>query len=77
MNEITDSQAHILRVIRQWIADHGEGPTIREIGQQVGLSGPSSVEYPLRQLEQIGAISRSGRSWALSVSADVRALADN
>ncbi|MER6237664.1 hypothetical protein ABT185_16615 [Streptomyces clavifer] len=43
----TDRQVQILRVIRNWIADHGEGPSIRQIGEQVGLSSSSSVAYQL------------------------------
>ena len=45
------------------IAGHGEGPTMREIGKQVGLSGTSSTAYQLGRLEQHGMISRSARSW--------------
>ncbi|WP_446041909.1 LexA family protein [Streptomyces sp. SID1121] len=31
-----------------WIADRGEGPSIREIGLEFGLSSTSSVAYQLR-----------------------------
>ncbi|MFJ3128031.1 hypothetical protein ACIPJO_34670 [Streptomyces sp. NPDC086993] len=59
----TDRQAQILRVIRNWIADHGEGPSIRQIGEQVGLSSSSSVAYQLARLEDGGLASRTGRRW--------------
>ncbi|MFE4692061.1 LexA family protein [Streptomyces sp. NPDC056749] len=59
----TDRQVQILRVIRNWIADHGEGPSIRQIGERVGLSSSSSVAYQLARLEDLGLISRSGRRW--------------
>ncbi|MEU9200411.1 winged helix DNA-binding protein [Streptomyces sp. DT224] len=59
----TDRQVQILRVIRNWIADHGEGPSIRQIGERVGLSSSSSVAYQLGRLETLGLISRTGRRW--------------
>lgn len=56
-------QEAILRLIRSWITEHGEGPTIRQIGERVGLSSTSSVAYQLGRLEGRGLISRTGRSW--------------
>ncbi|MEU3838349.1 MarR family transcriptional regulator [Streptomyces microflavus] len=47
-----------MRLIRSWITEHGEGPTIRQIGARVGLSSTSSVAYQLAQLEKRGLISR-------------------
>ncbi|MBA4866197.1 MarR family transcriptional regulator [Streptomyces sp. PSKA54] len=61
--DLTDRQVRILRCIREWIAEHGEGPSIREIGKHVGLSSSSSVAYQLGKLEQQGMVSRSGRRW--------------
>lgn len=60
---LTDRQVQILRVIRNWIADHGEGPSIRQIGERVGLSSTSSVAYQLGRLEDRRLISRTGRRW--------------
>ncbi|MGW1658057.1 LexA family protein [Streptomyces atratus] len=63
MNEITETQRRILICVREWIAEHGEAPTIREIGRQVGLSSTSSTAYQIGRLEQHGVISRASRSW--------------
>ncbi|MFG2632181.1 LexA family protein [Streptomyces sp. NPDC048473] len=63
MDAPTDRQVQILRVIRNWIVDHGEGPSIRQIGERVGLSSSSSVAYQLSRLEDRGLISRTGRRW--------------
>ncbi|MFF0400182.1 hypothetical protein ACFYSJ_31250 [Streptomyces sp. NPDC005248] len=41
----------------------GEGPTVRQIGERVGLPSTSSVAYKLGRLEALGLISRSGRRW--------------
>lgn len=59
----TDRQLQILRVIRSWIEDCGEGPSVRQLGQAVGLSSTGSVAYQLGRLEQRGLISRTDRHW--------------
>jgi len=50
------------RMIMQAIADaqerNGYGPTIREIGQAVGLASTSSVHYQVSELEKKGWVSR-------------------
>ncbi|OEJ22208.1 hypothetical protein AR457_39295 [Streptomyces agglomeratus] len=63
MDHLTERQEQVLACIREWIYEHGEGPTVREIGHRVGLSSTSSVQYQLKRLEQHGAISRSGSRW--------------
>ncbi|HET6360095.1 MarR family transcriptional regulator [Streptomyces sp.] len=63
VDRLSARQESILRCITGWIAEHGEAPTIREIGESVGLSSTSSVAYQLRRLEDAGLISRSRRSW--------------
>ncbi|WP_328405580.1 MarR family transcriptional regulator [Streptomyces sp. NBC_00390] len=63
MDRLTERQERILRCIREEIAATGEGPSIRQIGQLVGLSSSSSVAYQLGRLEERGLISRTGRRW--------------
>ncbi|MEU7484254.1 MarR family transcriptional regulator [Streptomyces sp. NPDC042319] len=58
--ELSERQERMLACIREWIAEHGEAPTVREIGRRVGLSSPSSALYQLRQLEEHGLIVRTG-----------------
>jgi SOS-response transcriptional repressor LexA len=60
-DHLTERQVSIIRCITEWIADHAEGPTIREIGSRVGLSSTSSVAYQLRRMEQAGIITRTSR----------------
>jgi SOS-response transcriptional repressor LexA len=45
MDHLTERQECILRCIREWITEHGQGPTVRQIGRCAGLSSPSSVTY--------------------------------
>jgi SOS-response transcriptional repressor LexA len=63
VDHLTERQLSILRCVTEWISEHGEGPTIREIGKSVGLSSTSSVAYQLRRMEQAGVITRTGRRW--------------
>ncbi|MFE7793847.1 hypothetical protein [Streptomyces sp. NPDC057460] len=58
---LSPRQESILRVIRNSIIERGEGPTMRQIGECVGLSGTGSIAYQLGRLEALGLISRSGR----------------
>ncbi|WP_331753999.1 MULTISPECIES: hypothetical protein [unclassified Streptomyces] len=50
----------VLRAIRAWIAETGESPSVRQIGEWVGLPSTSSVAYQLGRLEARGLISRTG-----------------
>jgi SOS-response transcriptional repressor LexA len=56
---LTDQQQRILACIRDWVAEHGEAPTMRDIGRGVGLSSTGSISYQLGKLEQVGVIRRS------------------
>ncbi|MGQ4339904.1 MarR family transcriptional regulator [[Kitasatospora] papulosa] len=62
-NILSDRQEAILRVIGDWIVEHGEAPTVREIGARVGLASTGSVAYQLGRLEARGLISRTGHRW--------------
>ena len=55
---LTTIQQQILRYIREAIAEHGEAPTVVEIGAAVRLSSRSSVVYQLNELEAKGKIVR-------------------
>ncbi|MFB7216523.1 LexA family protein [Streptomyces sp. NPDC056255] len=60
---LSSRQEAILRAIRDWLAESGESPSVRQIGEQVGLSSTSSVAYQLGRLEARGLISRTGHRW--------------
>ncbi|WP_331752563.1 hypothetical protein [Streptomyces sp. NBC_00829] len=62
MDHLSSRQERILVCIREWIAETGEAPSIRQIGEAVGLSSTSSVVYQLGRLEDRGLIKR-GRRW--------------
>lgn len=56
--ELSHRQRQILQYIIQHSEAHGYPPTVREIGQAVGLSSSSTVHAHLRTLEQAGLIRR-------------------
>lgn len=55
---LTSIQERILRIIREAITEHGEAPSLDEIGAAVGLRSRASVHYQLRELEAKAAIVR-------------------
>jgi repressor LexA len=55
---LTERQRTILQVIRASVASRGYPPSIREIGDAVGLTSTSSVAHQLRTLEKKGYLRR-------------------
>ena len=55
---LTVRQRKVLDVIRDAVAARGYPPSVREIGEAVGLTSPSSVAHQLRTLEQKGFLRR-------------------
>ncbi len=56
--ELPVRQREVLDVIRTWVERFGYPPSVREIGEAVGLTSTSSVAYQLRALEQKGYLRR-------------------
>lgn len=56
--DLTPRQAKVLQVIRASVRDRGYPPSIREIGDSVGLTSTSSVAHQLRTLERKGFLKR-------------------
>ncbi|WP_068275941.1 transcriptional repressor LexA [Aldersonia kunmingensis] len=70
---LTDRQRKVLEVIRASVVERGYPPSIREIGDAVGLTSTSSVAHQLRTLERKGYLRRDpNRPRAV----DVRGLED-
>src|SRR3712207_966720 len=58
MRKLSDRQRRILDFVARYTGDHGYPPSIREIGQAVGITSTSVVDYNLRALEREGLIRR-------------------
>jgi repressor LexA len=54
----TEKQQRILDVIRDFTAENGYPPSVREIGERVGLSSSSTVQSHLKTLERNGLLRR-------------------
>jgi len=67
---LTRRQKEILDKIQNFILDHGYAPTVREIGQMVGLANPSAVFKHLLSLEKKGYLRREGGELRLSYLPD-------
>ncbi len=55
---LTERQQQVLDYIRQTVEERGYPPSVREIGEAIGLSSPSSVHSHLNSLVAAGAIKR-------------------
>ena len=56
--DLTSRQQEILAYVNTHVDEHGYPPTVREIGQAVGLTSPSTVHAHLEKLEKAGLIRR-------------------
>lgn len=75
MNRLTDRQRQILDLIRDRVAERGYPPTVREIGEAVGLASPSSVHAQISALVKAGRLRRDpSKTRALVVIDQVRPL---
>src|SRR3954447_8121835 len=55
---LTDRQQQIWNYLVQYVDSHGYPPTVREIGEEVGLASPSTVHAHLANLERAGLLRR-------------------
>nr|WP_230480037.1 transcriptional repressor LexA [Nocardiopsis kunsanensis] len=55
---LTARQQAVLNCIQRYVRDRGFPPSIREIGESVGLSSPSSVAHQLKVLQNKGYLHR-------------------
>ena len=58
MDRINETQQAVLNFIREVISQRGVAPSVREIGEAVGLRSTSTVQYNLNALEKAGYIER-------------------
>jgi repressor LexA len=55
---LTERQRQIFDFLTSYVDQHGYPPTVREIGEAVGLASPSTVHAHLANLERAGLIKR-------------------
>ncbi len=70
---LTPRQQQILDLLRNFTADHGYPPTVRELGRLAGVSSPDTVQYHLDKLREKGLLEEAhGRSRAAQIAAGER-----
>jgi repressor LexA len=55
---LTGRQQEIWQFLTEYVGQHGYPPTVREIGESVGLASPSTVHAHLANLERAGYLKR-------------------
>ena len=69
MPELSKMQQKIYDYIVSCIRDQGYPPSVREIGEAVGLKSPSTVHFHLKHLEAAGAIEKgAGKGRAITLT---------
>lgn len=56
--DLPERQRKVLNCIEGYVSEHGFPPTVREIGDAIGVNSTSLVSYYLKRLEERGLISR-------------------
>ena len=65
---LSSKQAEIYQFILQYTRDHGYPPSVREIGEAVGLKSPSTVHFHMKKLEAGGYILKAdGKTRAITL----------
>ena len=72
MAELSGMQKRIYEYIASCIQQQGYPPSVREIGEAVGLRSPSTVHFHLKNLEEAGMIDKgAGKGRAITLTAPV------
>ena len=61
MEELTFQQARVLEVICDYIREKGYPPSVRELGERLGLKSTATVHSHLRTLERKGYLERTAQ----------------
>jgi len=68
MAELSSMQQRIYEYIANCIREQGYPPSVREIGEAVGLKSPSTVHFHLKHLEEAGVIEKgAGKGRAITL----------
>ena len=69
MADLSGMQKKIYEYIAACIRDQGYPPSVREIGEAVGLKSPSTVHFHLKHLEEAGVIEKgAGKGRAITLT---------
>ncbi len=69
MAKLTRMQQRIYDYIAQALREQGYPPSVREIGEAVGLKSPSTVHFHLKHMEELGVLTKgAGKGRALTLA---------
>ena len=69
MAKMTRMQQKIYDYIAQALREQGYPPSVREIGEAVGLKSPSTVHFHLKHMEELGVLTKgAGKGRALTLA---------
>ena len=69
MKQLTAKQQQIYDYIVSFTDEHGYPPSVREIGEYMGLKSPSTVHFHLKGLQNAGFITQAaGKTRAISIA---------
>ncbi len=68
MEKLSRMQQRVYDYIEESIALHGYAPSVREIGEALGLKSPSTVHFHIKHLQEMGLIEKSaGKGRAITL----------
>jgi len=77
MSALTPKQQQIYDFIVSFQSVHGYPPSVREIGEHVGLKSPSTVHFHLKGLEEAGVITKAeGKTRAITLAGQGHMVAE-
>ncbi|MFQ6978436.1 MAG: transcriptional repressor LexA [Oscillibacter sp.] len=68
-------QQRVYDYIAESIAEHGYAPSVREVGEALGLKSPSTVHFHIKHLQEMGLIEKSaGKGRAITLKKQLQAV---
>ena len=75
MEKLSRMQQRVYDYIAESIAEHGYAPSVREIGEALGLKSPSTVHFHIKHLQELGLIEKSaGKGRAITLKKQPQAV---
>ena len=75
MEKLSKMQQRVYDYIDESIAEHGYAPSVREIGEALGLKSPSTVHFHIKHLQEMGLIEKSaGKGRAITLKKQPQAV---
>ena len=75
MEKLSRMQQRVYDYIAESIAEHGYAPSVREVGEALGLKSPSTVHFHIKHLQEMGHIEKSaGKGRAITLKKQPQAV---